>query len=62
MEHKGDYLIRGTALDGNVRVFAASTTALVDELRRRHDVWPTAAAALGRTATAGALMGSMLKG
>lgn len=62
MERTDDYLIRGTALDGKVRVFAALTTALVDELRRRHDVWPTAAAALGRTATAGALMGSMLKG
>lgn len=62
MEIKKDRLIRGTALDGRVRAFAVRTTALVDELRRRHDTYPTATAALGRTATAAAMMGAMLKG
>ncbi|MET3211023.1 UNVERIFIED_CONTAM: molecular chaperone Hsp33 [Paenibacillus sp. PvR008] len=62
MEKKQDRLIRGTALDGRVRAFAVRTTELVEELRRRHDTYPTATAALGRTLTAGAIMGSMLKG
>lgn len=62
MEKKKDRLIRGTALNGKVRAFAVRTTELVDELRRRHDTYPTATAALGRTVTAAAMMGAMLKG
>jgi molecular chaperone Hsp33 len=58
----GDYLIRGTALQGRVRAFAVQTTALTDELSRRHQTTPTATAALGRTAAAGLLLGAMLKG
>lgn len=57
-----DRLIRGTAFEGKVRAFAVSTTKLVEELRRRHDTYPTATAAMGRTVTAAAMMGSMLKG
>lgn len=57
-----DRLIRGTAMDGKVRAFAVRTTQLVEELRRRHDTFPTATAALGRTVTAAAMMGAMLKG
>lgn len=57
-----DILVRGMAMDGKVRVFAALTTSLVEEIRARHDTWPTVTAALGRTVTAGAMMGSMLKG
>ncbi|WP_391571293.1 Hsp33 family molecular chaperone HslO [Cohnella sp.] len=57
-----DEIIRGTAWDGGLRVFAARTTALVSELQRRQDTFPTATAALGRTATAAAMMGFMLKG
>lgn len=60
-EHK-DYLIRGTAMGGKVRAFAVRTTQLVNELRRRHDTYPTATAALGRTVSATAMMGAMLKG
>ncbi|ASS67723.1 MULTISPECIES: Hsp33 family molecular chaperone HslO [unclassified Paenibacillus] len=59
---EGDYLVRGTAWGGKVRVFAARTTELVGELQRRHGTYPTASAALGRTATIGAMMGMMLKG
>ncbi|WP_342563726.1 Hsp33 family molecular chaperone HslO [Paenibacillus sp. FSL R7-0345] len=62
MEKKQDRLVRGTALHGRVRAFAVRTTELVDELRRRHDTYPTATAALGRTVTAAAMMGAMLKG
>ncbi|NGZ78147.1 Hsp33 family molecular chaperone HslO [Saccharibacillus alkalitolerans] len=57
-----DYLVRGTALGGKVRAFAVRSTNLVEELRRRHDTFPTATAALGRTLTTAAMMGAMLKG
>lgn len=62
MDMKKDRLVRGTAMSGKVRAFAVRTTVLVDELRRRHDTYPTATAALGRTVTAAAMMGAMLKG
>ncbi|GAC42478.1 Hsp33 family molecular chaperone HslO [Paenibacillus popilliae] len=57
-----DMLIRGTGLGGKVRIFAVRTTELVHELQRRHSTYPTATAALGRTVTAAAMMGAMLKG
>lgn len=57
-----DYLVRGTALEGKVRAFAVRSTKLVEELRQRHDTYPTATAALGRTLTTAAMMGAMLKG
>ncbi|CAH8247623.1 Hsp33 family molecular chaperone HslO [Paenibacillus melissococcoides] len=57
-----DMLIRGTGLGGKVRIFAVRTTGLVNELQRRHGTYPTATAALGRTVTAAAMMGAMLKG
>ncbi|XID91814.1 Hsp33 family molecular chaperone HslO [Paenibacillaceae bacterium WGS1546] len=57
-----DEIIRGTAWNGGLRVFGARTTAIVGELQRRQDTFPTATAALGRTATAAAMMGIMLKG
>ncbi|MGG1313976.1 MULTISPECIES: Hsp33 family molecular chaperone HslO [Cohnella] len=57
-----DQLVRGTAWNDGIRVFAARTTALVGELQRRHNTYPVATAALGRAATAAAMMGNMLKG
>lgn len=57
-----DYLIRATAFDGRLRAFAVNTTGIVEELRRRHGTTSVATAALGRTATAGVMMGAMLKG
>ncbi|MGN7360975.1 Hsp33 family molecular chaperone HslO [Paenibacillus sp. SAF-054] len=62
MGNKQDRLIRGTAMGGRIRAFAVRTTGLVEELRQRHDTWPTATAAMGRTLTAAAMMGAMLKG
>lgn len=62
MEEKKDRLIRGIAMDGKVRAFAVRTTNVVEELRSRHDTYPTATAAMGRTVTAAAMMGAMLKG
>lgn len=57
-----DYIIRATAADSQIRVFAATTKGLVEEARMRHNTSPIATAALGRLLTAGAMMGSMLKG
>jgi len=57
-----DYLIRGIALHGQVRVFGVHATGITGELQRRHDTWPTVTAALGRTVCAGLMMGAMLKG
>ncbi|MFF2890572.1 Hsp33 family molecular chaperone HslO [Paenibacillus sp. NPDC057967] len=61
-EQLKDILVRGTAWGGKIRVFATRTTHIVEELRRRHDSFPTASAALGRTLSVGAMMGAMLKG
>ena len=58
----GDYIVRATAADARIRAFAATTRNLVEEARRRHDTSPVATAALGRLLTAGAMMGSMMKG
>lgn len=59
---KPDLLVRGIALGGKVRAFAIRSTQLVEEARQRHDTWPTATAAMGRTLTTAAMMGAMLKG
>ncbi|WP_156290009.1 Hsp33 family molecular chaperone HslO [Oceanobacillus salinisoli] len=57
-----DYLVKATTYNGMIRAYAASTTDLVEEARRRQDTWATASAALGRTLTVTAMMGAMLKG
>ncbi|MDD4335006.1 MAG: Hsp33 family molecular chaperone HslO [Desulfotomaculaceae bacterium] len=57
-----DYLVRGVGANKQFRIFAATTTDLVEEARRRHDTWPVASAALGRALTAGLLLGANLKG
>lgn len=56
-----DCLIKALACEGRVRVLIASSTNLCEEARKRHDCWPTAAAALGRVLTVGSIMGSMQK-
>lgn len=57
-----DYLIRGLGLSDEVRIFAVDTTDTINEAVRRHGALPTAAAALGRSMSAGVIMGAMLKG
>lgn len=57
-----DYIIRGTAADNQLRIFAATTRNLVEQSRIYHNTSPTATAALGRLLTAGGMMGSMMKG
>ncbi|WP_064091717.1 Hsp33 family molecular chaperone HslO [Rossellomorea aquimaris] len=57
-----DYLVKALAYDGQVRAYAVRSTETVGEAQKRHDTWPTASAALGRTISAGVMMGAMLKG
>ena len=57
----GDYIVRATAANAQIRAFAARTTDLVETARRRHDLSPVACAALGRLLSGGAMMGSMMK-
>lgn len=57
-----DYLVKSLAFDGEIRIYACRTTALVNEANKNVAAYPTAAAAIGRTLTATVMMGSMLKG
>jgi molecular chaperone Hsp33 len=57
-----DYLVKALAFNSQVRAYAVNSTATVSEAQRRHYTWPTASAALGRSMTAGVMMGAMLKG
>ncbi len=57
-----DEIVRALAWGGQARIFAAVTTELVTEIQRRHQTSITATAAIGRAATATAIMGAMLKG
>lgn len=57
-----DYIIRASAADNQIRAFAATTSDLVEYARSIHGTSPVATAALGRLLTAGAMMGSMMKG
>lgn len=57
----GDYAVRAVAADERILVLAADTSRLCEVARRRHDLWPTAAAAVGRTLTATALLAIPLK-
>ncbi len=56
-----DYYIRGTAADGQIRVFGATTKHLTEYARQAHNTSPIATAALGRLLTAGVMMGSTMK-
>lgn len=57
-----DYIVRATAANAQIRAFAITSRALVEEARSIHNLSPVITAALGRLLTAGAMMGSMLKG
>lgn len=56
-----DYLIRAIDKKGNIRVFIAVTTNIVEKARRIHNTSPTATAAFGRALTAAVMMGAMMK-
>lgn len=56
-----DTLVRGTSMDGAIRVICAVTTDIVNEAVRIHNTYPVATAALGRMLTAAAIMGATFK-
>ena len=56
-----DILLRAIARDAGIQISAAVTTGLVERARQIHNTTPVATAALGRTLTATAIMGSQLK-
>ena len=56
-----DYMIRGTAADGQIRCFAITSKDLVEEARQRHNTSPVITAALGRLLTGAAMMGMTMK-
>ena len=57
-----DYIVRATAAGAQIRAFAITARELVEQARVRHETSPVVTAALGRLLSAGAMMGSMLKG
>ena len=57
-----DYIVRATAAEGQIRAFAITSRELVETARQDHNTSPVATAALGRLLTAGAMMGTMMKG
>jgi molecular chaperone Hsp33 len=57
-----DYIVRAMAAGGQIRAFAATSRELAEEARTAHNTSPVVTAALGRTLTAGAMMGAMMKG
>ncbi len=56
------YILRGTTKSHSIRIFAADTTDMVEQARKIHNTTPVASAALGRSLTASAIMGIMMKG
>lgn len=57
-----DYIVRATAAEAQIRAFACTTRGVVETARQAHNTSPVVTAALGRLLSAGAMMGSMLKG
>lgn len=57
-----DGIIRALAYDGQVRVSAVICTEAVETARQKHDAFPTAIAALGRTMASTLLLSWGLKG
>lgn len=59
---KNDYMIRAVAADNAIRAYAVTSRDMVETARDAHNTSPVMTAALGRLLSAGAMMGSMLKG
>lgn len=56
-----DYLNIATCYNDKIRIYAANTTNICKHAQEIHNMWPTSAAALGRTLTMAAIMSTMQK-
>ena len=56
-----DYIIRGMAVENQVRFFACVATDTVEKARITHNTSPVATNALGRLLMGGVMMGAMCK-
>jgi molecular chaperone Hsp33 len=57
-----DYIVRATAVNSQIRAFAINSKEMVETARLAHGTSPVMTAALGRLLSAGAMMGTMMKG
>lgn len=57
-----DYIVRATAADDQIRVFAITAKEMVEKARQIHGTSPVATAAFGRLLMGASMMGSMMKG
>ena len=57
-----DYMVRAIAAHDQIRAFAITDRGVVETARKDHDTWPVTTAALGRTLSAGLMMGFMMDG
>lgn len=57
-----DYMVRATAAEGQIRVFAVTAKDLVESAKNHHNTSPVMTAALGRLLMGGVMMGAMMKG
>jgi molecular chaperone Hsp33 len=57
-----DMMISAVAAGATIRAFACTTREMTEECRRIHTCSPVMTAAMGRLMSAGAMMGSMMKG
>ncbi|MDE6602126.1 MAG: Hsp33 family molecular chaperone HslO [Lachnospiraceae bacterium] len=60
--YQGDYMVRATAADAQIRAFAVTSRELAERSRAAHNTSPVVTAALGRLMTGALMMGGMLKG
>lgn len=57
-----DYMVRATAAEGQIRIFAVTAKDLVESAKNHHNTSPVMTAALGRLLMGGVMMGAMMKG
>ena len=59
---EGDEILRGTLMDGQVRIMMCDTTQMVQRAADIHHATPVCTAAMGRLMTATSMLGVMMKG